>query len=90
MSVGIVTAVLTQQATTPLPENSFEFLRTNDPDNNPIAMWSKVAATLVFILVLLAFVAPSFHNVTLEGFSNNSRLKLAPAAVVGMLQVAYI
>lgn len=85
MSVGIVTAVLTQQATTPLPENSFEFLRTNDPDNNPIAMWSKVAATLVFILVLLACVAPSFHNVTLEGFSNNSRLKLAPAAVVGML-----
>jgi uncharacterized protein len=85
MTIGIVTAVLTQQATTPFPENAFDFLRTDEPDKNPIAMWSKVAAVLVFVWALLAIVAPSFHNVTLESFSNNSRLKLAATAVAGVL-----
>ena len=83
MAVGVLTAYLTQAATTPFPKEAFEFLR-NDPAE-PIKIWSTFAALVAGFVALVAFIAPSFHK---EDIHADARAKLAPASVSGVLFAA--
>jgi len=86
MAVGILTTYLTQEATTPFPKETFDFLRSNPED--PIEIWDTFAALLAGFVALVAFVAPSFHILGGEDdpkASSNARRKLAAATVAGVL-----
>jgi uncharacterized protein len=82
MSMGMLTAYLTQHATTPFPTQAFAFLRA-DPQV-PIAIWTQAGAVASFFLVVVALGAASFFS---EPTVNDSR-KLAPAAIAGVLFAA--
>ena len=81
MAFGIITTYLTQQATTPFPEEVFAFLRSNPSE--PIAIWDYGGAAISFVFASAAFVASAVSSSTDP--SANDRLKMAPAAVVGTL-----
>lgn len=87
MIIGIVTAILTQQATTPAPQ-VFAFLRAS-PYDMPIAKWKVGGALVTGLFALLALIAPSFHPDATEDNSgmitHNAKAKLAPATVAGIL-----
>ena len=86
MSVGALTTYLTQEATTPFPKETFDFLRS-DAQANPIKIWRTLAALLTGFVALAALVAPSFHKIQQDDGKDsvNARAKLAPAAVAGVL-----
>jgi len=80
MTIGIVTAILTQSATTPFPQKAFDFLR--DDDNQEYEQWDMVSAVIAMILALAALIAAAFQPTDAH---YNTRAKLAPAAAAGVL-----
>ncbi|CAB9500118.1 UPF0394 membrane protein [Seminavis robusta] len=85
MSIGIITAYFTQQATTPFGDSAFAFLR--DDSQEPVRVWDKAGAVLSMFLAFVALVAAAFHPIS-ETEDVNTRRKLAPAAIVGILFAA--
>ena len=85
MVMGALTSYLTQEATTPFSKGAFDFLRS-DPQEEPLKIWTTVAALVSGFVALIALVAPSLSIAKeQETFPVNDRAKLAPAAVAGTL-----
>lgn len=82
MTIGIVTAYLTQYETTPFSKKVFDFLR--DDKEDPIEIWDEAAAIIIFLFTLVAFTAPAFHSDP----TSDCRTKLPAAAVAGVLFAA--
>lgn len=89
LATGMLTAFLTQEATTPFPKSAFAWLRNDEAIK--LKMWPKAATALLFVLGMAALAAPTFHEMmipkseTTTPSAANARRKLAPSVVSGVI-----